>query len=109
MDAALVLSFLQKYLCHSEWSNLFSMKPSQPFSLLRASNRVRISTIDYVAVFVTELLLHDVEIILGNTKHLEYFVFVEMRVKRTGLVGVADQGIKQYESFVIGLLHMLFS
>jgi len=72
--------------------------PSSPFA-----------TVDHVAVFVTELLLHNVKVTLGNIKYLEHFIFVEMRVEDAGLVGVADQGLKYHESFVFGLLHMLFS
>lgn len=68
-----------------------------------------IATVDHVAVFVTELLLHNVEITLGNIKYLEHFIFVEMRIGGAGLVGVADQGLKYHESFVLGLLHILFS
>jgi hypothetical protein len=63
--------------------------------------------VNYAAISVSEVFLHDIEINFTNIKLLHHFVFIEKWIEVVGLVGVTDNGLKQYESFVFDLLYIL--
>lgn len=63
--------------------------------------------VDHAAVSVAELSEHDVEDMFAHIEPFEHVVFVEMGVGAAGQVGVTNKGLKQYQLFILDLLHLL--
>lgn len=66
-----------------------------------------IKAVIHVAAFISDFHLHVDENILAYTKLHKCFVLIKMWFGIARLVSVTKKGIKQYESFILDLLHIL--